>query len=162
MIVWDVADPAAPRPLGRPFTAYSGWVFSLAFRPKDGHTLVTGGWNGAVILWDVTDPAHAREISRAPTGHINAVDDDDWQPNTVEAVAFSPDGRTMATAGEDKNLSGLRRIQRRVDGCAIALQPWLAPLDLVTDALIPYPRPAAAPASMPRNRGAPPKPISSR
>jgi hypothetical protein len=46
VILWDVTDPTAPRTLGPPLHAYSGWVQTVAF----GHVLVTGGWNGTVVL----------------------------------------------------------------------------------------------------------------
>jgi WD40 repeat protein len=104
VILWDVTNPAEPHRLGRPMKAYSGLASSEAFRPPDGHILVTGGWNAAVILWDVTDPANAHEASRALTGYINA-GSTEYRPNFVESVVFSADGKTMATASEDKTVT---------------------------------------------------------
>lgn len=104
VILWDVTNPAEPHRLGRPMKAYSGMASSGAFRPPDGHILVTGGWNAAVILWDVTDPANAHEASRALTGYIN-VGSTEYRPNFVESVVFSADGKTMATASEDKTVT---------------------------------------------------------
>ena len=46
--LWDVADPAHPRPLGQPPTI-GGAVDSVAFSP-DGHALAGGGLDGAVWL----------------------------------------------------------------------------------------------------------------
>ena len=63
MRLWNVADPAHPRPLGQPLTRHTGAVYSVAFSP-DGHTLATGSDDGTVRLWNVTDPAHpARSAS---------------------------------------------------------------------------------------------------
>jgi WD40 repeat protein/class 3 adenylate cyclase len=90
--LWDVADPAHPRPLGQPQTAggASTYVISVAFSP-DGHTLASIDALGTVLLWDVTDPAHPRSLGQPPTGGASAVD----------SAAFSPDGHTLATGSFD-------------------------------------------------------------
>ena len=88
--LWDVADPAHPRPLGQPLTGGSaGAVDSVAFSP-DGHTLASGNADGTVRLWDVADPAHPRPLGQ-PSGRSGA----------VYSVAFSPDGHTLASGDYD-------------------------------------------------------------
>ena len=64
--LWDVADPAHPRPLGQPLPA-ARRVASVAFSP-DGRTLASGSTDGAIRLWDVADPAHPRPLSQPLTG----------------------------------------------------------------------------------------------
>ena len=86
--LWDIADPAHPRPLGQPLPA--GAAESVAFSPR-GRTLATGGIGGILRLWDVTDPANPRPLGQPPTGGASAVD----------SVAFSPDGHTLATGSLD-------------------------------------------------------------
>jgi hypothetical protein len=49
--LWDVTDPAHPRPVGRPLNAGSAPVYSLSFSP-DGHTLTTGSLDGTTRLWN--------------------------------------------------------------------------------------------------------------
>jgi WD40 repeat protein len=88
--LWNVTDPAHPRPLGRPLpTSSSGnAVDAVAFSP-DGHTLASGNLDGTVLLWDVTDPAHPRPLARPLTTSSSG--------RGVWSVAFSPDGHTLAS-----------------------------------------------------------------
>ena len=59
----------------------------FAFSP-DGSTLVTGSWRGELNLWDVASATHKAEF----LGHVSG----------IFSVAFSPDGKTLASGGEDK------------------------------------------------------------
>ena len=62
--LWDVTDPAHPRPLGQPLTSGgTASVVSVAFSP-DGHTLAGGSYDGTTRLWDVADPAHPRPLGQ--------------------------------------------------------------------------------------------------
>jgi WD40 repeat protein/uncharacterized protein YwlG (UPF0340 family) len=88
--LWNVADPAHPRPLGQPLTYGTGAVFSVAFSP-DGHTLASGRSDGRIRLWDVADPAHPRPLGQPLTGATGA----------VYSVAFSPHGHTLASGMYD-------------------------------------------------------------
>jgi energy-coupling factor transporter ATP-binding protein EcfA2 len=94
--LWNVADPAHPRPLGQPPTTADGAsVFAVAFSP-DGRTLASGNadgnGDGTVRLWNVADPAHPRPLGQ----HLTTT-----SGNTIDAVAFSPDGRTLASGSTD-------------------------------------------------------------
>ena len=70
--LWDVADPAHPRPLGQPLTGGGAAVMSVTFGPG-GRTLASGGADGTVRLWDVADPAHPRPLGQPLTGGTGAV-----------------------------------------------------------------------------------------
>ena len=54
----------------------------------DSSTLATGSWWGALHLWDVASGAHKVEFM----GHLS----------TISSLTFSPDGKTLASGGDDK------------------------------------------------------------
>ena len=96
--VWDVATGRELCVLER----RAGAVVSMAFSP-DGGTLATGTFRGVVKLWDTrrgretgTIPTLLRGlevIRRNPDGSVVSK-----SPASVEAMAFSPTGRLLATA----------------------------------------------------------------
>jgi eukaryotic-like serine/threonine-protein kinase len=115
--LWDVATAAA-RDLGSPQA--EDWLWCVAFAP-DGATVAAGfaegNTKGKVVLWDVA----TGEGRRALPGH----------PAAVRALAFSPDGQLLATAGDDNTIklwdlatrqerATLRGHKKRVWGLAFA------------------------------------------
>jgi WD40 repeat protein len=98
--LFDIANPAHPRPLGQPIgqpvTGGTAAVNSVAFSP-DGHTLASGNADGTVRLWDVTDPAQPRPLGQPIGQPLTGV----TGPAAVGSVAFSPDGHTLASGDYD-------------------------------------------------------------
>src|SRR6185437_13984173 len=86
--LWDIADPAHPRALGRPLTGVHA-VSSVAVSP-DGRVLATGDTYGEIQLRDIADPAHPRPLGVQVAGSSDA----------LYSMAFSPDGHTLASSDE--------------------------------------------------------------
>ncbi|MDR6598384.1 WD40 repeat protein [Saccharothrix longispora] len=97
--LWDVSDPARPTPVGEPLAGHEHSVNSVAFSP-DGRTLATGSSDSATLLWDISTPGRP-----APTSYPLANDADatrlSGRSDAIFSVAFSPDGRTVATGSSN-------------------------------------------------------------
>jgi sugar lactone lactonase YvrE len=78
--VWDAEGNKESRSLGKP----QGVVLSVAMA-CDGKLVAAGGLDGAVRLWDATTGKDLAESAADPTA-------------PVYALAFSPDGKTLAVA----------------------------------------------------------------
>ncbi len=77
-------------------------VFSVAFSPN-GERLAAGNWNRNIMLWEV----HSGTVLQLINGRFKHFwepkgDDRGGHTNSVNSVAFSPDGRTLASGGFDK------------------------------------------------------------
>ena len=106
VILWDLSDPTRPARAGT-LIGDGREVYAVAFGP-DGRLLVTGSGtrhsvsvgsgnyvyysDGAVALWNLADRSHP---DRVDTFTLAGSTND----GKVHAVAFSPDGRLIATTG---------------------------------------------------------------
>ncbi|MFI0595652.1 WD40 repeat domain-containing protein [Streptomyces griseus] len=96
--LWDVTDPEHPVRSGPPITGGAKW---MALSP-DGDTLATvssagvsgGPGDGDVKLWNISDHNHPTLLGPPLSGYTTRVTD----------LAFSPDGRTLATSGDGVRL----------------------------------------------------------
>ncbi|MFD9685048.1 AAA family ATPase [Kitasatospora sp. NPDC059088] len=88
--LWNVADPSKPALTGSIADSHG---LGLAFSPRA--PLLALGRNGrGVGLWDTTDPAKPAPVNQASYDTSAPVAIDSQQ--TVAALAFAPDGRTLA------------------------------------------------------------------
>ena len=97
VLLWDFTDWDRPARIGSPLTGTAD-VTSVAWSP-DGRTIATGSEDQTVTLWDVTD--HARPTRIAKPIVVSAVTD---YVNSVNALVWSLDGRTLASASDDGTL----------------------------------------------------------
>jgi len=89
--LWDVTDPARPRPLG-PQLPSGGIAFnSAAFSPDSRILAIPSPDQQSVQLWNMANPRHPSQLTQVLFPDIGI----------VYSVAFSPDGRVLATAGEN-------------------------------------------------------------
>jgi WD40 repeat protein len=88
---WSLANPARPVPMAS--MSGPGAAAGIAYAP--GHPMVAVAYPTAVQLWDVTRPATPHLIATIPVAaHVTGP-----MPysSVQEQIAFSPDGRTLAT-----------------------------------------------------------------
>ena len=86
ILLWDIANPTAPKQIGAPLSSQTDHVFSLAYS-QDGNTLASGSADRTIRMWDVADPLSPNPIGDPLIGHSEA----------VISVAFNPDGQTLTT-----------------------------------------------------------------
>jgi hypothetical protein len=113
VILWDLSDPTRPARAGT-LIGDGREVYAVAFGP-DGRLLVTGSGtrhsvslgngnhvsysDGAVALGNLADRSHQDRVDTVTlTGSTN--------DGKVHAVAFSPDGRLIATTGDPGTAQG--------------------------------------------------------
>ena len=98
IVLWDVVTH---QPSGQALQAHSGRVYGAAFSP-DGKTLASAGCGvvidsrgscsqGEIILWDVET---RQPIGQPMSGHSDL----------VRSIAFSPDGKTLASGSYDSTI----------------------------------------------------------
>ncbi|MFI6740534.1 AAA family ATPase [Nonomuraea sp. NPDC050451] len=95
--LWDVRTR---RQVGEQRGDHGPRVDKVRFSP-DGELLATGGTDGKAQLWEVR--TMRRTGPELPAGDPGA-NLDDVSPQSVSDIAFSPDGRTLATAGVDQSV----------------------------------------------------------
>ena len=92
--LWDVAGKKEIATL----TGHAEAVYCVAFSP-DGKTLASGSDDGMIGLWDVAGEKNIVLFQGHADGPLHIAD-----PNAVYCVAFSPDGKTLASGSADKTI----------------------------------------------------------
>jgi len=103
-----VLDGATGLPLARPLL-HDRAVSAVAVR-ADAKLLITGTQGGVVQFWNTAGTPAGKPLQHPPqkTGKIQKADGStityDRPPNAIDAVAFSPDGKTAASASKNNTV----------------------------------------------------------
>jgi WD domain, G-beta repeat len=99
VLLWDVATDQSIRELRQEST-----LTAIAFSP-DGKRLAVAAQDGAVRLWDYAAGRQGMILEAALPRTEAAQSPEAWpmgQPASLFTLAYSPDGRTLASAGRDR------------------------------------------------------------
>jgi WD40 repeat protein/DNA-binding SARP family transcriptional activator/ABC-type cobalamin/Fe3+-siderophores transport system ATPase subunit len=91
--LWDLAKHVR---VGNSLDVTGGSANAVAFSP-DGRTLAAADADGTVVLFDVATHVRVGRPLRPPYGPITA----EFQSRDINSIAFSRDGRLLATAGNE-------------------------------------------------------------
>jgi WD40 repeat protein len=92
IILWDIAQKKIMKELRDPFRDS---VTSQAFNPVDPNMLVTGSENNAILFWNLRDDTlDRRDTSAEDTVYRHQ--------GKIRCLAFSSDGKYLATCGENR------------------------------------------------------------
>jgi WD40 repeat protein len=91
IILWNIAAIQPGGPVKSRLTGHAGPIRNITFSP-DGQILASGGEDKRIILWDVSSMLDAGIGSNEPIG-----DPLIGHNGRVSSLAFSPDGRTVAS-----------------------------------------------------------------
>jgi WD40 repeat protein len=93
-------------------------ITALAWSP-DGHWLAVGGYSGLLQLWNI---AGAPRLMRSFAGFQPIL----GQPEAVQSIAFSPDGRLIAATADSVALTGPGEFIHFVDNRLANVAVWRA------------------------------------
>ncbi|MFG2557135.1 helix-turn-helix domain-containing protein [Streptomyces sp. NPDC048581] len=97
--LWNTSTPARPKRHSRPLTTSTSDLVSVAFS-SDGRTLIAGNYDDPYSFWDITAPERPKPVARPRTSLASFLA---GGTTSFAAIANSPDGHTLATAGDDED-----------------------------------------------------------
>jgi WD40 repeat protein len=99
--LWDLGTGESTETATKPLQlkGHTDWVLCLAFS-SDGKNLASGGYDGTVHLWDVGAKKKLRGFVARPPAAPNKP----AEPETVSALAFSPDDKQLAVGNTEAEI----------------------------------------------------------
>ena len=102
--LWDVG-PDGTLKLAKVLVGHSAPVYGVVFHPADTKIVATASQDKTARIWDVTEgkaKAGSKDAPEAVFEVTKAKFELKGHTDIVDTIAFSPDGKTLATAGADK------------------------------------------------------------
>lgn len=122
--LWNRNNPNELWALWAIFSDHTAKVHSIAFS-SDGTTLASGSGDGTIILWDVRSKMKINTLEHSLNNQ--------GQYSAVSAVAFSPNGQRLASAGNNVKFWNISNLKDITEGSIFQHNEYVWTIDFSPD-----------------------------